>query len=177
MFSLDEKVVYPGHGVAKINRLIEKKIAGVTTQFFELKFVNKDMTILVPVNNMQSVGIRPLSSRQNINDLCAILMQAINYTHIETCANWNKLNKEYQGKIRTGDLREICTIYRNLKYIEQYKELSFGEKNILQQTEHLLIEEIALVHNMSEAKALDYLLSLVQTALQSSEKAIVSKSI
>lgn len=161
MFSLNEKVVYPGHGVALINRIIERKVAGTMTRFFELKFLHKDMTILVPVHNMISVGIRPLSSRQNINEVLKLLEQPVAPLHQEVVANWNKRNKEYQGKIRTGDLREIGEIYRDLKYIEHQKELSFGEKNLLHQTESLLVEEISIVNNIHEEKAAELLRALV----------------
>ena len=94
MFSLHEKVVYPGHGVAKINRIIKRKIAGKTTSFFELGFLNKDMTILVPVDNVASVGIRCLCSQEKITDIFKMLSEPVNYVHNETVTtNWNKRNK------------------------------------------------------------------------------------
>lgn len=169
MFSRSEKVVYPGHGVAKINRIVEKKIAGNIASFFELKFLNKDMTILVPVNNAMSVGIRRLSSDELINTILKNLSEPTSsLLQPEVMAtNWNKRNKEYQGKLRTGDLCEICGIYRDLKRIELQKELSFGEKNLLQQTESLLAEEIAIVKNISEDEAGNYLRSLIGGHIQS----------
>ncbi len=163
MFTLNEKVVYPGHGVASIVRIIEKRVAGKSAEFFELKFVNKDMTILVPVTNALSVGIRPLSSSKHINDIFKILSGPVEPVCHETIiTNWNKRNKEYQERLRTGDLREICAIYKDLKYIETQKELSFGEKNLLSQTEALLVEEISLVNNMETDKAIRQLRLLVQ---------------
>ena len=81
--------------------------------------------------------------------------------------NWNKRNKEYQGKLRTGDLCEICEIYRHLKHVELQKELSFGEKTLLHQTEALLVEEIAIVRNISENEAADYLRSLLTSNVRS----------
>lgn len=162
MFALNEKVVYPGHGVAIINRIIEKRIAGKKTDFFELQFLNKDMTILVPVENAVAVGIRALSSQKYINDILKMLSEpGKTHTCDPSVTNWNKRNKEYQGKLRTGDLREICSIYRDLKQIETQKELSFGEKSLLHQTESLLVEEIALVSNLGEEKAVERLRSMV----------------
>ncbi len=162
MFTRNEKVVYPGHGVAKIDRIIEKRIAGKITKFFELHFLNKDMTILVPIENVISVGIRPLSSRKHINDIFKMLAEPIARMNSDTSmTNWNKRNKEYQEKLRSGDIREICSIYRDLKHIEAQKELSFGEKNLLYQTEALLVEEIALVNNMGEEKIIEQLRSVV----------------
>jgi CarD family transcriptional regulator len=75
--------------------------------------------------------------------------------------NWNKRNKEYQGKLRSGNLLELCAIYRDLRHIEGNKELSFGEKSLLQQTENLLIEEIAIVTKVAAADAARQLKELV----------------
>lgn len=161
MFVLDEKVVYPGHGVAKISRILEKSFAGHSTTFFELKFLNKDMTILVPIDNFDLVGIRRLSSLENINEIFRMLAEPVGLIHTESSpSNWNKRNKEYQCKLRTGNLRDICKIYRDLKYISSYKELSFGEKNLLQQTEMLLAQEISLVKKVGEDSTVEQLRSL-----------------
>ena len=162
MFSQDEKVVYPGHGVAIINRVFERKMGGTTARFFELRFINKDMTILVPIDNLESIGIRKLSSRKHINRLFDMFSDPIIPHQNEVALNWNKRNKEYQGKIRSGKLREICEIYRDLKHIEKHKDLSFGEKNLLHQTESLLSEEIALACDMQPDKATSKLRNLAK---------------
>jgi len=162
MFTRNEKVVYPGHGVAIISCIIEKKIAGRISQFFELRFLNKDMTILVPTDNASDVGIRPLCSAEHINDIFKKLSQpAVIKNQDAAVSNWNKRNKEYQGKLRSGNLLEICAIYRDLRHIEYHKELSFGEKSLLQQTESLLVEEISIVSNIEAISAAEYLRNLV----------------
>lgn len=158
MFSLNEKVVYPGHGVARINRIIEKNVAGNIVEFYELKFVNKEMTILVPVSNIESVGIRKLSSEERIDEIFTFLAQPAKLAG--NASSWNKRSKQYQFKLRSGDLFEISKIYRDLKYISQQKELSFGERTLLQQTEALLVEEVSLVKNVGEEKAIESLRSL-----------------
>jgi CarD family transcriptional regulator len=165
MFSCSEKVVYPGHGVAKVNRIIEKKIAGNKASFFELKFLSKDMTILVPVNNAISVGIRRLSSKERIDTICKMISEPMSMLPQQdvVVTNWNKRNKEYQGKLRTGDLQEICKIYKDLHYMSIQKDLSFGEKTLLQQTESLLSEEIAIVKNISEDDATEHLRFLISS--------------
>lgn len=167
MFVLDEKVVYPGHGVAKISRIIDKIVAGSPTRFFELKFLNKDMTILVPIDNLDVVGLRRLSSPDSINTIFKILSEPIDLIPSEMIGNWNKRNKEYQGKLRTGNLHDICKIYRDLRYISIYKELSFGEKTLLQQTELLLAQEISLVKKIGEDKMIEQLRSLCQPMIYS----------
>lgn len=167
MFNTNEKVVYPGHGVAKINRIISKKVAGRTVDFFELKFIHKEMTILVPIENVACVGIRSLSSVHHVGDIFKILSQPIiPINHESAVANWNKRNKDYLGKIRSGDLREISTIYRDLRHIEIHKELSFGEKDLLHKTEALLAEEIALVENIGEENAITKIRSSISVVTE-----------
>jgi len=159
MFSLGDKVVYPGHGVAKISGTVEKVIAGSVARFFELEFLNKEMTILVPTNNIASVGLRRLSSSESIDSAFEILAQPAQLCRDSTLSNWNKRSKDYQCKLRTGNLLEICRIYRNLNHLAARKELSFGEKNLLSQTEALLVEEISLVKQEGEDKAIAQLRS------------------
>lgn len=165
MFALNEKVVYPGHGVAHISRIIEKKVGETTVRFYELKFINKEMTILVPIHNFVSVGVRQLSSSKNIDAVLELLTQPTGKEYQElTASNWNKRNKEYQCKIRTGNIQQIGEIYRDLKHIANHKELSFGEKNLLFQTESLLVEEISLVIDIDRDKAIEYLRALFKDA-------------
>ena len=165
MFTRSEKVVYPGHGVAHINRIVEKKVAGNAVFFFELKFFSKDMIILIPVDNVDSVGIRKLSSPECVNSIFNILASPVEHylSHDISMSNWNKRNKDYQIKLRRGNLIEIAEIYRDIKYISFHKELSFGEKMLLQQTELLLVEEISLIKNMPTQEVLEYLRSLIST--------------
>ncbi|NRB21642.1 hypothetical protein HRU45_02770 [Candidatus Dependentiae bacterium] len=151
MFILNEKVFYPGHGVAKINRIIDKRVDGSTLQFFELTFINKDMTILVPTSNLPSVGVRRLSSDNGVDGIFKMLSERAKPISTDPSgSNWNKRNKEYQRKLRSGSLQEICEIYRDLKQISSQKELSFGEKSLLQETESLLSQEIAIVKRVGE---------------------------
>ncbi|MGE0207254.1 MAG: CarD family transcriptional regulator [Candidatus Babeliales bacterium] len=168
MFKLNDKVVFPGHGVAAINRVIKKIVGGKTTTFYELKFINKDMTILVPTDEHgHATGIRSLSSPENIENLFDFLSKpATNKSIAErSMGNWKQRNKEYQSKLMTGDLYRISEIYRELKCIEHNKELSFCEKNLLNQTESLLAEEVALVKKLHEEKALEDLRSIFTSTI------------
>jgi CarD family transcriptional regulator len=154
MYALKEKVVYPGHGVAHINSIVKKQIAGKATYFYELIFLHQDMMILVPVENATVIGIRPLSSHDNIAALFELLAEPAAAIVFEPLiSNWNKRNKGYKEKLQTGDPREICRIYRYLKHLATRKELSFGEKDLLRQTEFLLAEEVAEVHGIREEMA------------------------
>lgn len=155
MYALNEKVVYPGHGVAQVNRIVKKTIAGVATYFYELVFLHQDMTILVPVDTSSTIGLRPLSSERSIESVFTFLSEPQPPIIPEPLViNWNKRNKEYKEKLQTGDITKISAIYRYLMHLSTQKDLSFGEKELLKQTELLLAEEIAEVREIQEEIAL-----------------------
>lgn len=165
MFSLHQKVVYPGHGVAYINRILEKDVSGKKMTFFELQFMSNNVTVLVPFDNAAHAGIRLLSTEEHVNDAFLLLTQpARKISPYEfTASSWNKRNKDYQLKLRNGTLSELIEIYRDLRFIATQKELSFGEKNILSRAESLLVEEIAIVNQIDANTATQKLRALVAT--------------
>jgi CarD family transcriptional regulator len=155
MYALNEKVVYPAHGVAQVNRIVKKTIAGVPTYFYELVFLHQDMTILVPVDTAETIGLRPLSTDEHINSIFHFLAEPQPPMVPDALIiNWNKRNKEYKERLQTGDIAKISAIYRYLMHLGTQKDLSFGEKELLKQTELLLAEEIAEVRGIQEDVAL-----------------------
>ncbi len=150
MFHCNEKVVYPGHGVAFINQIIEKTIGGENTQFYELVFLHKEVTVLVPVSNANGIGIRSLSSILDIVNVFSMLSEEspkkIGYAG--HALSWNKRSKNFQAKLRTGSIVHLTEIYKELQNTAKDKALSFGERHLLMQTEDLLAEEISIVQNI-----------------------------
>ena len=158
MFLVNEKVVYPGYGVAFISKLVVRLISGKQTSFYELKFFNKDMAVLVPEDRLEAVGIRRLSSNEDLEAMFKILSEPVVRSEYEVgLNNWNRRNKKYQLNLRSGDLLKISQIYKDLQIISQNKELSFGERNLKSKIEQLLIEEISVVKNIDRDKALKFL--------------------
>ncbi len=150
MFNLNDHVIYPGHGVARVEDVIERTVSGTTIKFLKLNFVFKDMTILVPVYNIDSIGIRYPSKESDVDSVIQELakkpekvLESIDFTP----SGWNRRHKDYQSKILSGALLEIAKIYRDLMYIAQQKDLSFGERAVLQATEELLVQEVQVVKN------------------------------
>lgn len=161
MFSLHQKVVYPGYGVAHISRIFEKKIGDHVSVLCELKFLHKDMTVMVPMTKADEIGIRPLASQDCISKIlkdCINKPKKIDSNEL-SASNWNRRNKDYQNKLRLGSLEAISSIYSDLKTISFYKELSFGEKTLLQKTESLLVEELSAATNMKTEQAAEELRS------------------
>lgn len=164
MFCLNEKVVYPGHGVAEVSRILEKNIGGKITKFFELKFVSNDMTILIPIGNLQ--GIRRISSTEDINSLYQLLSENKEFKVSINASSWTKRNKQYQTEIGSGDIKKITEIYKYLRCMGYKKELSFGEKHLLHQAESLLAQEIAVVRQIDAEHAVTSLRSFFDSNIE-----------
>jgi CarD family transcriptional regulator len=163
MFKVGERVVYPGHGVAIIKNTVSKKIGLLEAHLFELRFVNKEVTVLVPIEKAKDVGIRSLCTIEHVALVYKILSGPYIPAHCDAAIeNWNKRSKKYMGKMRTGDLKELGLIYHYLQHIGKKKELSFGEKLVLTQAENILVEEIALVENMAREAVIERVRSLIR---------------
>jgi len=120
------------------------------------------MTILIPLHNLDGTGVRNLSDADTIQRALGILAKEpdkkISSLDLSP-SGWNKRNKEYQLLIQSGSLDDIAKIYRDLIHISLQKDLSFGEKNLLQMTEELLAQEITTVRNIERAEFLQELRS------------------
>ncbi|MBD3273318.1 hypothetical protein GF385_03135 [Candidatus Dependentiae bacterium] len=160
MFNLKDKVVYPGHGVAIIDEVIKKHVGGKEISFFRLDFIYKDMTILLPVNNMSGCGVRFPSDKLQIKKVFDQLYKKpdkkLEYLDF-TPSGWNRRNKDYQLKIQSGSITDISYVYRDLMCVAQQKELSFGERKLLMLAEDLLCQEIQVVTSQTQSSVLDQL--------------------
>jgi len=154
-FAVHDHVVYPGQGVAHIQKIVTKEFGGSQVEFYELAFLNKDVTVLVPTHNADEVGLRHLTSNESIHNVFEILAQPAKklYNYEFTATSWNRRNKDYHTKLQRGTLDDLSEIYRDLHYIGTQKALSFGEKTLLSQTEDLLAEEIAYVTQEDASRA------------------------
>ena len=148
MFKVKDKVVYPAHGVALIEDIEIKSVAGTEMQFFKLVFLFKDMSILVPLHGIESSRVRGLSSESEIQMALDELtklperkLESLDFTP----SGWNKRHRDYLLRIQNGSLFEVAKIYRDLMHVSRQKELSFGEKTLLQTTEDLLAQEIHVI--------------------------------
>jgi len=158
-FKINERVVYPAHGVAVIEDVIEKQVGGTPMHFYKLSFLFKDMTVLIPVNNTGQTGVRMLNIPSAIDEAVAVYAAAVLQQRFEDLevspAVWSKRQKDYQTRLQGGDFAGVLAIYQELMYISQHKELSFGEKSLQQTTEELLAQEIMVVKDLDRSAALE----------------------
>ena len=146
-FQVGDKAVYPGYGVAEITGIENREISGTEQKFYVLRVLGKDMTLMVPMSNADSVGLRNIIGAPEVEEVYEVLRKR--GEKIST-ATWNRRYREYMEKIRTGSLTEIATVMRDLCLLRGDKDLSYGERNMLENARSLLIQELALAKGQSE---------------------------
>ena len=151
MFRIGAKVVYPGHGVGLIESIEEKNIQGSARKFFMLRILENNMTIMIPTENVASLGLRPIVSKEMVSKVYRILRTR---KPLGDLTNWHRRYREYGEKIKTGSIFEIATILRDLLVLKSEKELSFSERTMLDTARNLLVKELALASQNREEKIL-----------------------
>jgi CarD family transcriptional regulator len=146
MFNVGELAVYPAHGVGKIESIESKNIGGNRQDFYIMRILENEMKIMIPVLNAQTVGLRTLIESKDIPRIHEILRAR------EVSVNggtWNRRYREYMEKIKTGSIFELAEVLRDLSVLKGDKELSFGERKMLDTARSLLLKELSIVQETS----------------------------
>lgn len=147
MFKIGDMAVYPTQGVGVIEDIESREFSGHSQNFYVLRLVDSDMKIMVPVGNASNVGMRRLIDQKLITDVFDALSEPTDNGKI---ASWSRRQREYNDKLKTGDLIEVAEVLRDLYQISSEKELSYGEKKVLEQARKLLVTEVALAEGAKE---------------------------
>ncbi|BCR06970.1 CarD family transcriptional regulator [Desulfuromonas versatilis] len=153
MYKVGDMAVYPTQGVGVIEAIESKEFSGETHNFYILRIVDSDMTIMVPVSNAEQVGLRALITKERISSVFDILEEKPDNGLV--VASWSRRQREYNEKIKSGDLFEVAEVLRELYQIKEGKELSYGEKKVLELARKLLVKEIALAQGAAEEKVVE----------------------
>jgi CarD family transcriptional regulator len=148
-FKVGDKAVYPAHGVGEITDIQERKIGGKERAFFILKIVENGMKIMVPVETAESAGLRPVISRKDAKKVITTLES--NEVAVKT-QPWNRRYREYMEMLKSGSPLEVAKVLRDLYRLKGDKDLSFGERRLLDTARSLLVTELALAFGFKEEK-------------------------
>lgn len=159
MFVTDNLVVYPAQGVGKIERIDHKNVGGVSCDFYIVRIRANNITLMVPVQNAANVGLRPLITKSRATAILEFL-QADREETIFIGQNWNRRFREYSGRLKSPDLGVVAEVLRELLLIGRAKELSFGERRLLEQAMGLVSGELAEVLDISPGALRDELMAL-----------------
>ena len=148
-FRIGDKAVYPAHGVAEVTGVETKEIGGIKHTFYILRIMENGMRIMVPTKNVAAVGLRSVASKSEVKEVYDILRSREISVDGQT---WNRRYREYMEKIKTGSVFEIAEVLRDLSLLKHDKDLSFGERKMLDTAKSLLVREIAVAKNAKEEK-------------------------
>ena len=151
MFVIGDKAVYPSHGVGVIEAIESKAISGREQLFYILKIVDNGMTIMIPTGNIDVVGLREVIPPVEISKVFQILKERQVSPDTQT---WNRRYREYMEKINGGSIFSIAEVLRDLQVLKMGKNLSFGERKILDTAENLLVKELAVARDCKESEIL-----------------------
>lgn len=146
-FRVGDKAVYPGQGVGEVLGIEHKEIAGQRQSFYVLKILENSMKIMIPINKVGSVGLRDIINDEEVEEVYSILNSK---TITADSTTWNRRYREYSEKIRTGSVFEIAAVLRDLYLLKYDKDLSFGERKMLDQARSLLVKELAIARSVTE---------------------------
>jgi CarD family transcriptional regulator len=151
MFKIGDKAVYPGHGVGVIDAIECKQISGSEHTFYILRILENGMTIMIPRDNIEAVRLREVIRKIDVSKVIHILKDRDVTVDNQT---WNRRYREYMEKINTGSIYEIAEVLRDLHLLKADKELSFGERKIMDVAKNLLVKELAIARDVKESDIL-----------------------
>ena len=146
-FKIGDKVIYPNHGLGVVEKVEEKTILGTTCGFFHLRILSNETTVLVPVANVDNVGLRRAITDEEVERLFQLLGDG----KIDNHLNWKGRFKDNSDKMRTGSIYDMADVLKSLTFLAKSKSLSFREKRMLDRAKSLIISEISEVMQVTPA--------------------------
>ena len=157
MYKTGDKILYPMHGAGVIKSIEEREILGEIKEYYLLNVPCGDMEVMIPVDNCEDIGVRHLVSVEELEEAISVL----GLESSEMSGNWNKRYRENMEKIKSGEVKSVAEIVRNLTRINRENKLSAGEKKMLSNARKILQSEIMLVLNIEEKEAIDIIESAI----------------
>lgn len=149
-FKVGDNAVYPNYGVGKVAAIETKEFQGAKQTFYVVQFVDTGIKVMVPTDNAEARGLRPIISRDEADKVMDLLKRTDVKIDNQT---WNRRYREYMEKIKTGSVYEIAEVLRDLYLLKVDKELSFGERRMLEKARKLLLNELSLAAGKEELES------------------------
>ncbi len=149
MFKVGDLAVYPAQGVGLIESIESREVMGSSQAFYIMKILGSNMKIMIPLNSADAVGLRQIISAKEIPKIYEILKNKDITIDKQT---WNKRYRDYLEKIKTGSVYEVARVLRDLFILKNDKDLSFGERKMMDTAKGLLIKEISIATKSEETK-------------------------
>ena len=153
LYKVGDKVVYPHHGAGTVVKREKREVLGEKREYLTIKILHNDMTVNVPADNAERVGLRKVIDEEAVKKVVKYLTSG----GTEMPKNWNRRFKHNRDKMKTGDIYELAEVVRNLALRDGEKGLSTGEKQMYVKAKKILASELMYAKNMSEDEALEWL--------------------
>ena len=147
-FRVGDLAVYPAHGVGRINSIETRIVNGEEHDFYMMKIIENEMTIMIPTWNVEQVGLRDVIDKKEIPKVYEVMKKREDSTS-ET-QTWNRRYREYMDKLKTGSLFDVAEVYRDLSLLKLNKDLSFGERKLYDTAQTLLVMELSTASDTDE---------------------------
>lgn len=152
MFAAGDRVVYPLHGGAIIKEIERREQDGVLVDYFILQMLFENMTVSIPVENAERLGLREIVSKEKLDEVAAVLHEVPDVQSIKSIS-WNRRFQVYMEKIKSGCILEVAKVFKILVVLEQEKKISVGERRLLHNAKQILQSEVMLVNNVDADQA------------------------
>ncbi len=148
-FDVGDRVVYPQHGAAVIEKRETKAFFGEEREYLVLKVAFGDLTVMVPADNTDEVGLREVINDEEVEEVFAVLRKK----EARMPTNWSRRYKNHVEKLKSGDIYQVAEVVRNLTLRDNEKGLSAGEKRMLAKAKQILVSELTFALNVDEVEA------------------------
>jgi CarD family transcriptional regulator len=148
-FDVGDKVVYPHHGAATVERREFKEAFGEKKEYLVLRLAYGDLTLMVPSDNTDEVGLREVINDEEVEEVFAVLRKK----DVRMPTNWSRRYKNHVEKLKSGDIYQVAEVVRNLSNRDKDKGLSAGEKRMLNRARQILVSELTFAIGVSEGEA------------------------
>jgi len=147
-FQVGDLAVYPAHGVGEIQAIESRVVNGEKHDFYIMKVVENGMVIMIPISNVESVGLRDIIDKKDVSRVYDVMKYRKD--GIPDNQTWNRRYREYMDKIKTGSLYDVAEVFRDLFLLKLTKDLSFGERKLYDTAQVLLVRELSTAKNTDE---------------------------
>lgn len=148
VFQVGDLAVYPAHGVGRIEAIESRVVNGEKHDFYIMKVLENAMVIMIPIDNVDSVGLRDVIREEEIPKIYHVMQkERDNPADSQT---WNRRYREYMDKIKTGSLYDVAEVFRDLYLLRMAKDLSFGERKLFDTATALLLRELSTARDTDE---------------------------
>ena len=153
MYKVGDKVVYPHHGAGTVVKKEKREVLGEKREYLTIKILHNDMTVNVPSENAEKVGLRKVIGE----DMVKVVIKALTGGGTQMPKNWNRRFKHNRDKMKTGDILELAEVVRNLSLRDREKGLSTGEKQMFVKAKKILASELMYAKDMDEEATAEWL--------------------